>query len=168
MARGLAGAITGLELDAAAHEREHSIEVELPFLAKLAPDSRVVGIVMGQATLDECKGFAQELADFLNRFADRVLLVISSDLNHFAPEPENRRRDQLALEAMQRMDADVLYHAIRDNQISMCGVLPAIVVLETLRLQGRLNRCEVVGYTNSAAATGDTRRVVGYSSVLFG
>ena len=168
MARGLAGAITGLELDAAAHEREHSIEVELPFLAKLAPDSRVVGIVMGQATLDECKGFAQELADFLNRFADRVLLVISSDLNHFAPEPENRRRDQLALEAMQRMDADVLYHAIRDNQISMCGVLPAVVVLETLRLQGRLNRCEVVGYTNSAAATGDTRRVVGYSSVLFG
>ena len=123
---------------------------------------------MGAATLEECKRFAQELTTLLGSLDERVLLVISSDLNHFAPEPENRRRDQLALEAMRRLDPETLYQTVRDNEISMCGVLPAVTVLETLRLQGRLNRCELVGYTNSAAVSGDTSRVVGYSSLLFG
>jgi AmmeMemoRadiSam system protein B len=167
IARDLAGAIAGMELDSEAHWREHGIEVELPFLSALAPHARVVGVVMGQASLAECKRFAQELHAFLAALGQRVLLVISSDLNHFAPEPENRRRDRIAIDAMLRLDPDALYHTVRENQVSMCGLLPAVTVLETLRLQAGLSRGELVGYTNSAEATGDTSRVVGYSSLLF-
>ena len=50
----------------------------------------------------------------------------------------------------------------------MCGLLPAVVVLETLRRLGRLQRCQRVAYATSADATGDTSRVVGYAGMLFG
>ena len=66
LARQLAESIPGLELDAAAHQHEHAIEVELPLLARLAPDTRVIGIAVGSsADWDHCQRFAQGLAEFL-------------------------------------------------------------------------------------------------------
>jgi AmmeMemoRadiSam system protein B/AmmeMemoRadiSam system protein A len=168
LARQLCQAIPGLEMDAAAHQHEHSIEVQLPFLAHLAPKIRVVGIVVGPSDLDHCCRFAQGLAGLLRNLPQPPLLLISSDLNHFAPDPENRRLDALALKALQKGDPKELFQTVTQHHISMCGLLPAVIVLETLRLLGRLQRIEQVAYATSGEATGDLQRVVGYGGMLFG
>jgi AmmeMemoRadiSam system protein B len=167
LARALAEAIPGLTLDAAAHQREHAIEVELPFLARLAPEARVVGIAIGEGDLASCRRFAEGLAEVLRRREDRPLLLISSDMNHFATDAETRRLDEMALTALEGLDPEEVYRTVRGHHISMCGVLPAVIVLETLRRLGGLSRAERVGYATSADVTGETGRVVGYAGMLF-
>ncbi len=168
LAEQLADAIPGLELDAAAHQREHGIEVELPFLARLAPETRVVGIAIGAGDLESCRQFARGLADVIKECAEPPLLLISSDMNHYATDAENRRLDAIALESLGRLDPAALYETVTEQNITMCGLLPAVIVLETLRLQGRLHKAERVGYATSADVSGDTSRVVGYAGMLFG
>ncbi len=168
LARHLCQAIPGLEMDAAAHQREHAIEVELPLLARLAPEARVVGIAIGAGRLEDCRRFAAGLAELLRQRKDRPLLLISSDMNHFADDAETRRLDEFALAALDRGDPAELHETVTRHNISMCGVLPAVIVLETLRLLGRFRRAERVGYATTADVTGDTSRVVGYAGMLFG
>ncbi|HYT90534.1 MAG TPA: AmmeMemoRadiSam system protein B [Gemmataceae bacterium] len=167
LAQELARAIPGLALDAAAHQQEHAIEVELPLLARLAPHSRVVGIAIGHAGMDGCRRFADGLAEVLGRREERPLLLISSDMNHFASDAENRRLDELALAALDRLDPVELYQTVRRHHITMCGMLPAVIVLETLRRLGGLKTAERVGYATTADVTGDPSRVVGYAGMLF-
>jgi len=167
LAKQLASEIDGLELDAAAHQQEHGIEVELPLLAKLAPESKVVGITIGEANLAECKQLGSQLAEVLRGLETQPLLVISSDMNHFATDEVNRQLDALALEALEKLDPDHLYQVVTGNEISMCGLRPAVIVLECLKQLGQLSGCQQVGYATSADVSGDTSRVVGYAGVTF-
>jgi AmmeMemoRadiSam system protein B/AmmeMemoRadiSam system protein A len=166
LARALADAIPGLQLDAAAHQQEHAIEVELPFLARLAPQARVLGLVIGGGDWERCQRFAHGLAEFIRRLPSRPLLIISSDLNHYATDRENRRLDEIALQAMERLDPAHLLKTVTEHHISMCGVLPAVIVMETLRQLGGLQTSQRVGYATSAEVSGDTSRVVGYAGIL--
>ena len=168
LVRQLSQAIPGLEMDAAAHQREHAIEVELPLLARLAPETRVVGLAIGPGDLASCLRSAEGLASVLRERPVRPLLLISSDMNHYATDAENRRLDALALAALERLDPAEIYETVTRNQISMCGLLPAVIVLQTLRLLGGGRKAERVGYATSADVTGDTDRVVGYAGMLFG
>jgi AmmeMemoRadiSam system radical SAM enzyme/AmmeMemoRadiSam system protein B/AmmeMemoRadiSam system protein A len=167
LARRLCEAIPGLEMDSAAHQREHAIEVELPFLARLAPESRVIGLAIGAGDLPACQRFAEGLATVMKEREDRPFLLISSDMNHFAPDAENRRLDAIALDALDRLDPAALYETVTQNHISMCGLLPAVIVFETLKRLGGLTRAERVGYATTADVTGDKSRVVGYAGMLF-
>jgi AmmeMemoRadiSam system radical SAM enzyme/AmmeMemoRadiSam system protein B/AmmeMemoRadiSam system protein A len=169
LAQQLAEAVTGLELDAAAHAQEHAIEVQLPFFARLAPESKVVGIVVAiqSADLDELRRFADEMAGVLRELPDPPLLVISTDMNHYASDAETRRVDRMALDCIESLDPAGLYRTVTENRISMCGMLPAVLVMETLGRLDALNRCESVGYATSADASGETSRVVGYAGMLF-
>lgn len=165
-ARLLAERIDGLELDAAAHAQEHSIEVELPLLARLSPTARVVGITIGGGTLDRCLRFGQQLAAVIAGMSSPPLLIISSDMNHFASDEENRRLDEIALQAMESLDPARLFETVFSNQISMCGVLPAVIVLETLKCLGQLCQTRRTAYSTSADTTSDKSRVVGYAGML--
>jgi AmmeMemoRadiSam system protein B len=168
LARRLVEAIPGLTLDAAAHQQEHGIEIELPFLARLAPEAKVVGITIGHGDLASCRRFAEGLADVLRRYEETPLLLISSDMNHFATDAETRLLDELALAALEGLDPEEVYDTVTENQISMCGVLPAMIVLDTLRRMGRLKKAERAGYGTTADVTNDPSRVVGYAGMLFG
>ncbi len=167
LAEQLAAAVPGLQLDASAHAREHGIEVQLPILYRLAPKTRVMAIAMHGGTLDELTSFAQSLAKWLSSLAKPPLLVISSDMNHFADDEENRRRDRLALDALQTLDAATLLSVCESESISMCGQLPAALVLLTLKQLGWSMDYHEIDYGTSAAVTGNTDRVVGYAGVLF-
>jgi AmmeMemoRadiSam system radical SAM enzyme/AmmeMemoRadiSam system protein B/AmmeMemoRadiSam system protein A len=168
LARKLCESIPGLEMDAAAHRQEHAIEVELPLLARLAPQSKVLGITIGHGDLESCRRFAKGLAEFVRGRRERPLLLISSDMNHFATDAETRRLDALALTALEKGDPAELYQTVTSHNISMCGVLPAVIVLETLRLLNQSTKVERVGYATTADVTGDKGRVVGYAGVLLG
>jgi len=168
LAQELADQIDGLQLDAAAHQQEHAIEVELPLLAQLAPQSKIVGIALGGGSLQQCLDFAGSLATVIQQQAQPPLLVISSDMNHFASDEENRRLDEIALNALETLDPATVFKTITEQNISMCGMRPAVIVLETLRQLNQLSKSERTGYATSADVSGDTSRVVGYAGMLFG
>ncbi len=167
LARRLAEAIPHLQLDAAAHQAEHGVEVELPFIARLAPGSRVVAIAIGSATLQQCREFARGLVQVVKQLDEPPLLLISSDMNHYATDAENRRLDALALAELDRLDPESLFNTCTQHRISMCGMRPAVMILEALRELGHLNKSERVAYATSADVSGDTSRVVGYAGMLF-
>ncbi|NOX56824.1 MAG: AmmeMemoRadiSam system protein B, partial [Planctomycetes bacterium] len=167
LARRIAEAVPELQLDAAAHQQEHSLEVQLPIIARLAPQTRVIGIVIGGGSLDRCDQCAEHLAELLRGLDEKPLLLISTDMSHYVSESEARRLDALALAELDRLDPDALFQTVRKHRISMCGVLPAVIVLKTLQKLDLLHECEPVGYTTSAEASGDTSRVVGYAGRIF-
>ena len=163
--RRLMKLVPGLECEPDAHRLEHGVEVLLPFLRRIEPGLSVVPIVMGQTSYEATSVMAAGLAALINEHDIDPLLVISSDMNHFAAEPENRLLDQTALDAMGTGDPCRLYDTCQDNQISMCGLLPAVTVMQTLA-RSRAIELELVDYRTSAKQTGDTSRVVGYAGVL--
>lgn len=167
LAEALVKAVPFMELDAAAHAMEHCIEVQLPIVARVASASRVVGVVMHGGDYDVLQKAAAEFAAFLATLDPIPLLVISSDMNHYADEQTTRRLDRMALDALEARDPLRLWKTVRENRISMCGIVPAVFVLETLRQMGRLNECELVGYTTSGEVSGRQDRVVGYAGALF-
>ena len=94
------------------------------------------------------------------------LLLISSDMNHYANDNETRRLDALALTEFDRLDEEALFKTCQSNHISMCGLVPAVIVMKTLKKLGKLSQSIEVGYATSAAASGDTTRCVGYAGRL--
>ena len=157
--------------DAAPHAQEHSIEVLLPILARLAPETKISAVAMAMSSWDMIRHGAAQFANFLNSLPEKPMLIISSDMNHFANEETTRRVDRIALDSIYRAAAELnpeyALRTIYEQRISMCGIIPATFVMETLRVMGRLDRVEEVGYTTSAETSGDTSRVVGYAGLIF-
>lgn len=171
LARQLAEAVDGWQLDATSHQYEHAIEVLLPFLARLAPQMQVVGVSLLGGKWQELQQFADQLARFLQSLPQLPLLVISSDMHHeeVAGDAETRRLDRLALDALEAKNPERLYRTCVENHIAMCGMRPAVLVLETLRRLGLLQSVRLVAYATSAEAElgRDCRRVVGYAGMIF-
>ena len=166
LAERLADQIDGLELDEAAHRREHAIEVELPILRRLRPDVRVVGVAIGGGTLEEVRALGDQLAAVVEASSPRPLLVISSDMNHYLDDATTRKLDRMALDAMATGDPAELYRTVRTHNITMCGVLPAVAVMESVRAVAGAVRYDEVAYDTSARVSGDDQRVVGYAGVI--
>jgi AmmeMemoRadiSam system protein B len=123
-------------------------------------------VVVRGATWDEIERASNQLAKVLQEQEKMPLLIISSDMNHYEAEAENRRRDELAIEAMLTGDPKHLAEVCQKNSISMCGLVPAAIVMQTLIFLGKNFRVELVSYENSAMRGGDKERVVGYAGML--
>jgi AmmeMemoRadiSam system protein B len=94
-------------------------------------------------------------------------MIVSSDMNHYADDQDNRRRDRLALDALATGDPKLLIDTCRAHEISMCGLVPAAFVLETLRQLGHAVKVRELRYSTSADVSGDKSSVVGYAGALF-
>ncbi|MCR9199614.1 MAG: AmmeMemoRadiSam system radical SAM enzyme [Planctomycetaceae bacterium] len=167
-ARRLVESVESLEFDAAAHAQEHAIEVLLPLLHHVAPAAKVVGIAMGGGSWKQCRVFGEQLALAMSEQDTPPLLLISSDMNHFADDASTRELDERALCAMETLNSQTLHDTVRDNNISMCGMLPAVVVMEALLNLDQLDQTQRCGYATSGDVTGDRSRVVGYAGMLLG
>lgn len=150
--------------DMVAHRQEHSLEVQLPFLQILAPDVRIVPVCIGHLSLETLLAMGQGLAAALQDVSPRPLIVTSNDMSHYESGSTARRKDTLALQRVLDLDPEGLYRVVRDNQISMCGVLPVVVMLQAARALGA-SGAELVSYRNSGEVTGDQTEVVGYAGV---
>lgn len=150
--------------DYLAHQREHSIEVILPFLQYTMGEALEI-VPISLAGLKFLPKMAQAVIQCMQEHTDLGLLV-SSDMNHFASEKENKRKDFLALDAIKNMDENKLLQVVMGNDISMCGVLGAYIALVAAKALG-LQHCELAGYDTSASTSGDTNRVVGYAGLYF-
>jgi len=163
-----ASEVPGFQLDHTSHREEHAIEVQLPLLARLAPASRLVAVTVGRIDLEQVHLCGAAIAEVVRDRLDSLLFVISSDMNHFATDADTRRLDELALQSLDALDPDRLYATCLRQRISMCGALPAAIVLSTLGCLNVLHRAERVDYATSAEVSGDLQRVVGYAGMLFG
>jgi AmmeMemoRadiSam system radical SAM enzyme/AmmeMemoRadiSam system protein B/AmmeMemoRadiSam system protein A len=168
LARELAERIPGMQLDAQAHAREHGIEVQMPLMKRFCPDAKLAAIAMHGGELAELETAATALADWIKDQEEPPLLVVSSDMNHFADDAENRRRDRLALDALASGDATELLTVCAEENISMCGRLPAALVMMVMRKLGKPVEMEEIAYATSADFGGEKDRVVGYSGVVWG
>ncbi len=166
LAKLLVDRVDGLQLDSTAHRHEHGIEVQLPFLEHLFPTAKLTGIAIYGANWSRIETAAKQLASLLKDEVDPPLLVISSDMNHYAPEEENRRRDRLALDAILAKDPKRLLTVCQENQISMCGLVPAVLVMQTLIEMGVDFAVEELDYTTSGEVASKDR-VVGYAALAF-
>ena len=166
-ANDLAMAVPGFELDAAAHAREHGIEVQLPLLHRLCPGTRLSAVAMHGGGIRHFRRAAQALAQWMLSHENPPLLVVSSDMNHFAEDAENRRRDRLALDALATGDGERLLRICQHDNISMCGRIPAAIVLMVMEEMGLQIPAEEIGYATSADYGGDAMRVVGYAGVIW-
>ncbi len=154
-----------VEHDPSAHVREHAIEVELPFLSVLSPRSAIVPIVLAWDDWDRCRELAAALARLVAEWPADVLLVASSDMNHFESAARAAEKDRVALAAIERLDAEELLSVCRREHVTMCGRAPAAVAVEAARQLGA-SRAEVVDYRHSGMVTGDDSSVVAYAGVL--
>ncbi|MGL6193291.1 MAG: AmmeMemoRadiSam system protein B, partial [Thermoguttaceae bacterium] len=167
LANDMVEAVNIMQFDAVAHEQEHAIEVQLPIIARLSPHTKVVGVVMHSEQWDVIQEEAIQFANLLLRLPQLPMLIISTDMNHYASEEATREVDKIALDAVKTLNPRTLLDVVVENRISMCGVTPAVFVLETLRQMNMLNECVQIGYTTSAQRSGDRNRVVGYAGMLF-
>ena len=153
-----------LEDDPMAHEREHSVEVHLPFLLARRPDVRVVPIVLGWTDWQRTRLLGEALAAVVRTWPEPVLLVASSDMNHYEDVAATAVKDGLALDQVERMDPEQLLAVTARHRVSMCGRVPSAAVLHAARLLGA-TRADVVHRSHSGTVTGDDR-VVGYAGVI--
>ena len=151
--------------DEEAHHLEHSLEVQLPFLQLAQPRLRMVPLVVSQLSFADCQQVARELAVAIGSLRRPVLLVASTDMSHYESRQQASRKDQLALDRLLAMDAQGLYATVLGQRISMCGIMPTTIALLTAIELGA-NRTELVRYTDSGEASGDTSQVVGYAGLI--
>jgi AmmeMemoRadiSam system protein B len=166
LAARLENACPLLREDASAHSREHSIEVQLPFLHRFRPDVRIVPVALGRLSLENCRELGENAADAIAGDSERPLLVASSDMSHYVPDAVARKKDRLAIDRMLALDPEGLYATVRTERISMCGVLPATVVLFAARRLGATS-ARLIRYATSGDVSREFDQVVGYAGLAF-
>ncbi|WP_028586859.1 AmmeMemoRadiSam system protein B [Desulfocurvus vexinensis] len=165
LASALLRAEPRLAADTSAHQREHSLEVLVPFLERKDPRTTIVPVAVAEHRYAELEAVAASLAGVLGALGRPASLVVSSDMSHFLPDSQARRVDARALEPVLALDPRGLYDTVRSQGISMCGVLPMTLGLLAARALGATS-ARLAAYATSAAASGDASRVVGYAGVL--
>ena len=166
LARALLAACPLLVEDDVAHRREHSLEVQLPFLQALSKDFQFVPIAIATLKFDELAELGHDLAKVISKSAEPVLLLASSDLNHYESEKITHVKDRQAIDQMMALNPRGLHDTVRREGITMCGCGPAVSTI-TAALDLGATRAELVRYATSADVLGDRDEVVGYAGMLF-
>lgn len=156
-----------LREDSVAHSTEHSLEVQVPFLQALAPEFSFVPVALGTVQFESLISVGEGIARVLRNFkTEDVLLLTTSDLNHYEDDATTRTKDHKAIERLLALDARGLYDTCRNEEISMCGLGPAVTMLTALNALGA-KKAELVKYATSADVSGDRSQVVGYAGMIF-
>lgn len=151
--------------DTLAHQREHSLEVMVPFLAAIDPDTRIVPICISHPSLDTLLSVGKSIGRALRGYEKPVSILVSSDMSHFVHHELAKQQDSQALDPALHLDAVGFYETVRGNNISMCGVLPMTVGI-TAALELGASETEITAYATSGQVNGELTRVVGYAGML--
>jgi AmmeMemoRadiSam system protein B len=161
----LAGGRGVVHVDAAVHAREHSLELQLPFLTRVLPGVPIVPLLMGRQSRTTVDALADDLRHALGD--RRPLFIASSDLSHFYERPKAFELDSVVLDRIARFDADGLQDALERFPHHACGGGPIVAAMRAARAFGATGG-QVIEYGDSGDVSGDLHRVVGYVSALLG
>lgn len=154
-----------VDVDERAHVREHSIELQLPFLQFLFGSAfRFVPICFGMQDLETSREVGSAVAKALSN--KNALVVASSDMTHYEPQKRAEKKDRKAIDAILRLDEEGLYSAVESYGISMCGYGPAMAAITAVKELGA-KEAKLLCYKTSGDITGDYSAVVGYTSISF-
>ncbi|MBI5599247.1 MAG: AmmeMemoRadiSam system protein B [Deltaproteobacteria bacterium] len=151
--------------DELAHLGEHSLEVELPFICLHNPDAAIVPVTVMPTAWTECEMMGHALAEAIRSYKKDVLIVVSSDMNHYESDRVTREKDKLAIDRVLKLDARGLIEITQDRNITMCGVVPAAIGIVAARLLNA-RKAELVDYATSGDSSGDYDHVVGYAGIV--
>jgi predicted class III extradiol MEMO1 family dioxygenase len=181
--------------DTLAHLREHSLEVQLPFIQYFKPDFKIVPIQMLDVRLETCLEVGRAVGEAVrergqepgarSQEADQekirtdnsgpriptpdprgnVLIIASSDMTHYESAAAAKEKDFKAIHHILDLDPEGLYRTIKDIGITMCGFGPAVAMLVASKILGA-RKAELVKYTNSGDVSGDYEQVVGYAGII--
>jgi AmmeMemoRadiSam system protein B len=151
--------------DSEAHRSEHAIEVQLPFLQQRNPQLTLVPIALGTGQFEVLEQLGNAIAHVLKQEAEPVLMVASSDMNHYENDRITREKDHKAIERMLAMDARGLFDVVTNEDISMCGFGPTVAMLTAAKRLGARSS-DLVRYATSGDVSGDREMVVGYAGVV--
>jgi AmmeMemoRadiSam system protein B len=170
-----------MEEDSAAHRYEHAIEVQLPFLQARRDaqregrthdrrsDLKIVPIAIGTSDFDVLRALGEALADVVAAQEEvgegKILIIASSDMNHYESDAITRVKDNKAIERILAIDARGLWEVVMNEDISMCGFGPAVVMLTAAKLLGATSAA-LLKYATSGEVSGDFDSVVGYAGIV--
>ncbi len=175
LARSILSKSPRIHEDTLAHLREHSLEVQLPFIQYFKNDFKIVPIQMLDTRLETCLevggAVAAAITDFGMRNAEykaegpKVLIVASSDMSHYERAAAAKEKDYKAIDRILALDPDGLYRTVKSRGITMCGFGPAVSMLAACRALGASN-AKLIKYANSGDVSGDYEQVVGYAGIV--
>jgi AmmeMemoRadiSam system protein B len=152
--------------DARAHAREHSLEVQLPFLQQLlGNDFTFVPICLGANRYDYCEEIGRAIATVVAAAGEPVGILASSDLNHYEDQKTTLRKDQLATDEVLKLDPRELWRVVEQFDISMCGFIPTTTMLIAAKQLGA-TQATLLKHATSGDINGDYSHVVGYASIV--
>jgi len=154
-----------LQEDAAAHRSEHAIEVQLPFLQARQAELRFLPIAVGTSDFDALAGLGEALAAAIAAAGDKVLIIASSDMNHYESDAITRVKDHKAIERVLALDPRGLWDVVMSQNISMCGFGPTVAMLTAAKRLGA-KTATLVKYATSGDVSGDHDQVVGYAGIV--
>lgn len=166
LAKLIQAACPVLAEDAVAHSGEHSLEVQVPFLQVLVPGFSFAPVALGTIRFEELVSVGEGIGRVLATTPEEVLLLTTSDLNHYEDDATTRAKDAKALDRLLNLDARGLYDVCRNEEISMCGLGPAVAMLTALRSVDA-TQADLVRYATSGDVSGDRSSVVGYAGMIF-
>jgi MEMO1 family protein len=155
---------TLLAEDTLAHRSEHAIEVQVPFLQALVKDFSFVPVTVGTSRFDALEALGQAIAKSIQDEAERVLVIASSDMNHYESDEVTRIKDRRAIDPILALDPRGLWETVTRLNITMCGFGPAVAMLTAAVALGA-TRAELIRYATSGDISGERNRVVGYAGI---
>jgi AmmeMemoRadiSam system protein B len=160
----LAAASKIFGIDTLASSREHSLEVQVPFIQYINPNAKILPITIASHHLDQLLDGGKEIAKLVKDNPD-TLIVASSDMSHYIDAETAKEKDNKAIDKILHLDPRGLFKTVANERISMCGVAPTTMMLSAA-LELGAKKAEIIDYTNSGAASGDYHQVVAYLSMM--
>jgi AmmeMemoRadiSam system protein B len=167
LAKALRARFPLLAEDEIAHRAEHALEVQLPFLQELAGTFKFVPITVGTSRFDALSVLGIAMSQVIESDAKGVLIVASSDMNHYEGDQATRVKDRKAIDKVLALDPKGLYETVLKEDISMCGFGPTVSML-TAAIRLGAKSAQLVKYATSGDVSGDRDTVVGYAGIAVG
>ena len=154
-----------IQADTLAHQFEHSLEVQVPFLQYLSKDFTITPLVISHLGYETCREVGISMAKAIKEYGKPVLIVASSDMSHYESRESATVKDKLAIDQITAFDPEGLYKTVNSQGITMCGIMPATIAMIAAKELGG-SKATLVRYTDSGEASGDISQVVGYAGII--
>lgn len=163
-----------LEKDSSAHLREHSLEVQLPFLQYLAQEIKkefsFVPITLKIEDYHTCKDIGNSIALGIKEYkksfpSKKIVIIASTDMTHYESQSYAKKMDSLAIEEILNLSDKGLYDTVLSYGISMCGVYPTVSMIVASKLLGA-KEAKLIKYQTSGDVSKEYDRVVGYAGIV--
>jgi len=165
LSRRIISNVQGISEDISSHLYEHSLELQLPFIAYFSNQVKIVPITVMSASLRDCELIGEGIAKAIKEVDYDVVLIASSDMSHYISDSSARRLDNLAIKEILNLNPEGLYKTVQKERISMCGFIPSTIMLYASNALGA-KEARLIKYATSGDVSGNYEHVVGYAGII--